>query len=88
MDSGLANAIFTLGFLLVLAGVAITFVAGILMALRQTKGARARGGGVVLIGPFPIVFGSDARTVKALILLTILLMIVVLVVMLLPALVG
>jgi len=88
MDPGLANAIFTLGFFLVLVGVAITFVAGILMALRQAKGARAKGGGVVLIGPFPIVFGSDARTVKVLILLTILLMIVVLVVMLLPALVG
>lgn len=87
MDSGLTNAIFTLGLLLVLAGFAIAFVAGILMALRQTRGARAKGGGVVLIGPFPIVFGSDARTVRTLILLSILLMVAVLVVMLLPALV-
>jgi uncharacterized protein (TIGR00304 family) len=87
LDSGLTNAIFTLGLLLVLAGFAIAFVAGILMALRQTRGARAKGGGVVLIGPFPIVFGSDARTVRTLILLSILLMVAVLVVMLLPALV-
>jgi len=88
MASELASATFTLGLILVLVGIALSFVAGIVMALRQGRGGRARGGGIVMIGPFPIIFGSDAKTVKVLIFLAILLMVMFLVIMLLPALVG
>lgn len=88
MDPALANTTFTLGIVLVLAGFAISFLAGILMALRQPGGGRVKGGGVVMIGPFPIVFGSDAKTAKMLIVLAILLMVVMLAMALLPALLG
>jgi uncharacterized protein (TIGR00304 family) len=37
-----------------------------------------KGGGVVIIGPVPIVFGSDKKTVKSLLVLSIVLTILVL----------
>ena len=36
-----------------------------------------KGGGVVLIGPIPIIFGSDAKTAMALVLMAIVLIIIV-----------
>ncbi len=47
------------GLLLVLAGVLLVVV-GLFRAGRR-GGSDVKGGGVVLIGPIPIVFGSDAK---------------------------
>ena len=72
--------LFTAGFILILAGFITVFVAGLLLlfkALRE-KG-RVRGGGVVMIGPFPIVFGTDKESVKIVLLLSIALVVLVLV---------
>jgi uncharacterized protein (TIGR00304 family) len=38
-----------------------------------------KGGGVVLIGPIPIIFGSDAKTAMALVLMAIVLIVIVVV---------
>ncbi len=53
-------SLFELGFLLFIAGFIVVFVSAFLLA----GGGRARGGGLVLIGPLPIVFGSDAGVVR------------------------
>ncbi|RLF14773.1 MAG: hypothetical protein DRJ97_05625 [Thermoprotei archaeon] len=52
------------------------------MALRG--GEKVKGGGVVLLGPIPIVFGSDASAVKALLILAIALTVIVLLLFLAP----
>ncbi len=62
-------ALVFLGMLLVLLGIASQAARG---------GADVRGGGVVMIGPIPIIFGSDVESAKAVILLAIALMIVAL----------
>ncbi|MHC1586687.1 MAG: TIGR00304 family membrane protein [Candidatus Hecatellaceae archaeon] len=61
----------SLGFLLIFLGFAVIFVAVLYVAV---KGG-GRGGGVILIGPFPIVFGSDTKTVKGLMLLALILIV-------------
>ena len=64
--------LFTAGFILILTGFVMVLVAALLLffkALRE-KG-RVRGGGLVMIGPFPIVFGTDKESVKMLLLLSI-----------------
>ncbi|MGQ9566345.1 MAG: TIGR00304 family membrane protein [Candidatus Bathyarchaeales archaeon] len=76
----------TVGFVLVIAGFAITFLAAVLLALQTaiTKGkSETKGGGVIVVGPFPIVFGTDKETVKILLALSILLTVLVIVLMLL-----
>jgi uncharacterized protein (TIGR00304 family) len=73
MDQNLVTA----GLLLVLAG----FVIGALSLLRPDRahtGSRGekRGGGVIIIGFIPITFGSDPRTTKVLLILSIILVVV------------
>lgn len=75
-----------LGFALVIIGFIMAFVAMILIAAKAATGSgKTRGGGVLLIGPFPIVFGTDRESVKVLMVLAIVLIVIVFVFMLLPS---
>jgi len=63
-----------LGLLLVLAGFAVTFIATLLLFFSALKGkGKIRGGGAVILGPFPIIFGTDKESVKILLILSIIL---------------
>jgi uncharacterized protein (TIGR00304 family) len=81
----------TLGFLIVVIGMLI-ILAGVFSTAYQswkTGGAEkpetsVRGGGVIMIGPIPIIFGSDVGAVKIVILLAITLMILAFVLFYLP----
>ena len=59
------------GLVLILAGFGV--VALSLLLDRRRSGAEVRGGGVVMIGPIPIIFGSDAKWASVAIVLAILL---------------
>ena len=75
--------LFNLGLLLVLAGFAVTFIAILLLFFSALKGGgKIRGGGAVIIGPFPIVFGTDKESVKILFILSIILITLLLIFML------
>lgn len=76
--------LFNIGITLVLAGFLVTLVAVVLLFLKTFRGeGRVRGGGVVVIGPFPMVFGTDKESVTVLLILSIVLVALVLIVMLL-----
>lgn len=66
------HLLFDIGFTLTILGVLIIVVATLLFLLR--RGSGVRGGGIIMIGPVPIVFGSDAQTVKVLIVFAAILM--------------
>jgi uncharacterized protein (TIGR00304 family) len=66
----------SIGFALILAGVAV-IVVGTLMSSKDRE-HKAEGGAVVLVGPIPIVFGSDARWASLAIALAIVLIVIVL----------
>ena len=77
--------LFNIGLLLGLAGFALAIVAIFVAILRSARGTgKVRGGGVVMIGPVPIVFGTDKESARILMLLGIILMIVLLLFSLLP----
>lgn len=71
----------TSGFLLVLVGCVMIVVAMVLFVLASAgnKG-KVEGGGVLVIGPVPIVFGTDKESAKSLLILSIILMVFVLLV--------
>ena len=80
------SLLFNIGLLLALAGFALAIIAIFVTILRSAKRTgEVRGGGIVMIGPVPIVFGTDKESVRILILLGIVLMIVLLLFSLLPA---
>jgi uncharacterized protein (TIGR00304 family) len=67
-----------LGVLLMLLGFALVFTGlskGTVFTRDDSKG-EVRGGGIVMIGPFPIIFGTDRSSVAFLIALAILLVVV------------
>jgi len=68
------------GVAIILVGFLVVFLA-LMMAGRSNGGERrteVKGGGVILIGPIPIIFGSDAKWTSVAIVLTIVLIILVL----------
>jgi len=72
-----ASTLSTLGTILIFTGFAIVFLAVLLFFFKSAWGkTKVKGGGVVLIGPFPIVFGTDRESVKLLLVLSIILILV------------
>lgn len=61
---------------MILVGFTITIIAILLLSLsRERRGNReGRGGAVILLGPIPIVIGSDPRAAKTVMLLAIILL--------------
>ena len=73
-----ANLFTHIGLTLIFVGIAIIIVAIILFMLRGAEEAeKVRGGGIIFIGPFPIIFGTDRESFKFLILLAIIIIIAV-----------
>ena len=74
-----AETLFEIGLILVFFGFALAFISALLLMFgRGRTGSKLRGGGIIMLGPFPIVFGSDRSSVKGLMILAILLVILVL----------
>ncbi len=70
--------IFLLGLVLVTIGMIIIFF-GLLSGVSSKEGggqSELKGGGVLMIGPIPIIFGSDSQSAQTAILLAIILIIV------------
>jgi len=77
--------LWSVGLTLVFVGFAIAFIAVVLLFLRssKSKGGKVRGGGAVIIGPIPIIFGTDKESVKIILVLSIILIALLLVLTLL-----
>lgn len=83
-DTLLTNA----GQLLVIAGFLLTFVAAILLAVKSRgSSGQTKSAGILLIGPIPIIFGSDRNSVRTLMILAIILVAIVLAFMVIPTLI-
>ncbi len=84
----------TLGFLVVLLGMLLILLGVFSQAYHSWKTGGAeqqengvRAGGVIMIGPIPLIFGSDPGALKLAIILAIILMALALILMYLPRLV-
>jgi uncharacterized protein (TIGR00304 family) len=79
MDAG---TLYGLGIGLIFAGMLIILVAILLLFLSSVKGeGKIKGGGAIIIGPFPIIFGTDKESVKTILLFSIALTVLLVIVM-------
>jgi uncharacterized membrane protein len=78
-----ASALSFTGFTLVIVGVLVIIAAIILIGISQGKGGKAKTAGIIIIGPVPIIFGSDKKTVKTLLAFAIVLTAIVIIAFLL-----
>ncbi len=74
--------IFFLGLALIIIGFLLLFVYILYESLKAAKEKRVetKGGGVILIGPVPIIFGTDIESLKLVIILAIVLMIIAIII--------
>ena len=71
-------------------GIVIIFIGFIIILLAVAKtmrGGKVEAGGVVIVGPIPIVFGTSARATKMVLILAITLTILAIILFILPLLV-
>jgi uncharacterized protein (TIGR00304 family) len=72
MDLG-AGDFYSLGVFLTFVGILIVLVAFFLLFAATFRDGKMRGGGAVIIGPFPIIFGTDKESVRTILWLSIVL---------------
>jgi uncharacterized protein (TIGR00304 family) len=72
--------LYGIGIGLFFAGILVVFLAIILLFVSGLKGeGRVKGGGAIIIGPVPIIFGTDKKSIKTVLLLSITLTILLIV---------
>ena len=71
------------GIALVVAGIIFILAAVVFASWRGAKEGKAEAAGVIMIGPIPIIFGTDKKVVKEVIALAIALAVIVLILMIL-----
>jgi uncharacterized protein (TIGR00304 family) len=69
-----------MGILLILAGVVIIAVVVFLLSVRGAGKGKVRGGGAIIIGPIPIIFGTDKKSLRTILVLSLVLTVLLLVV--------
>lgn len=71
-------SLYALGVLLIFVGVLIIVAAVLLSILGGGKG-KVKGGGVIIIGPVPIIFGTDSKSLKTVLLVSLVLTVMIMV---------
>ncbi len=74
-------SLYAFGIMLVFVGVLIIVVAVILLSVLGAKKGKVKGGGAIIIGPVPIVFGTDKQSLKTVLLLSLALTVMLVVAM-------
>jgi uncharacterized protein (TIGR00304 family) len=69
---------YALGIALIVVGIIVIVAAIILASVGGAKQGKMRGAGVIMIGPIPIIFGTDKKSVKTVLALALALTIVAL----------
>lgn len=65
-----AGTLYALGIALILIGVLIIVLAVLLFSLLSAKKGKIKGGGAIIIGPVPTIFGTDKKSLKTVLLLS------------------
>lgn len=76
-----ADALYALGFALIFIGVLVIIIAVILVSVLGAKKGKVKAGGAVIIGPVPIIFGTDKKSLKTVLMLSLALTVLLIVAM-------
>lgn len=72
---------YTLGIALFVAGIVVIITAIIIASSGNSKKGKVKGAGVILIGPIPIIFGTDKNSVKTVVALALALTVIMLIIL-------
>jgi uncharacterized protein (TIGR00304 family) len=77
------SVFYTLGIAFIVVGIFVIVAAIIISSRGDAKKEKVHCGGVIMIGPIPIIFGTDKKSVKDILALALALTIVVLIIIVL-----
>jgi uncharacterized protein (TIGR00304 family) len=72
---------YALGIALILVGIIVIIAAIIVASARRAGKGKVKGAGVIMIGPIPIIFGTDKKSVKTVLALALALVIALIIAM-------
>ena len=75
------GALYALGMALIFIGVLIIVLAALLLSVLGAKKGKVKGGGAIIVGPVPIIFGTDKKSLKTVLLLSLALTVLLVVAM-------
>jgi len=82
------NSLYTIGFFMFILGIILCIIGVLWTILRSASTSRVSGGGLVMIGPFPIVFGTNRDITRWMFIITLFFMIFMIISMILPLIMG
>ena len=71
---------YALGIVLIIIGIVVIVAAIVLASMGNSNKGNIRGAGVIMIGPIPIIFGTDKKSVKTVLALALALTVVALII--------
>ncbi|MCX8153954.1 MAG: DUF131 domain-containing protein [Candidatus Bathyarchaeota archaeon] len=74
-----SSYLYALGLALIFIGILIIVIALISLTISSSKAAKLHGGGVVIIGFVPIIFGTDQKSLRTVLLLSLALTVILIV---------
>jgi uncharacterized protein (TIGR00304 family) len=75
------GVLYALGIALIFIGVLVIILVVLLLSVLSAKKGKLKGGGAVIIGPVPIIFGTDKKSLKTVLLLSLALTVLLVVAM-------
>ena len=72
---------YALGIALFVAGIVVIITAIIIASSGNSKKGKVKGAGVIMIGPIPIIFGTDKNSVKTVVALALALTVIMLIIL-------
>jgi len=75
---------YIIGFIMIIIGILIIFLGVIITFIKAKPRGGIEGGGLILIGPFPIIFGTNSKILKLLIALMITMMLILILFSIIP----
>jgi len=84
-----SSILFIIGYFLIFLGIMIIFITIFLFFFKSIKGkTETKGGGIIFIGPFPVIFGTDIGIAKWLVVIALIIVLILLIITLIPFIVG
>lgn len=75
------STFYTLGIVLIFVGLILVIVAIFAASSDSARKGKVKGAGIIMIGPVPIIFGTDKESVKTILVLATVLSVVVLIIL-------
>jgi len=75
-----ATTLYIIGTMLIVVGVLVVVAVILGVSVKGAKKGEIRGAGVIMIGPTPIIFGTDKESVKTVLALAVILSVILLII--------